>query len=197
MYSFLKWMGVLGALSIILIGCQPANKPPANQSAPPPGQRIPHTQRVKQTAPQPDRDRSPQAVADRLVQIATNVPQVRNATAISLGRYSVVGIDVDPTLDRGRVGTIKYTVAQALQEDPQGSNAIVTADVDIVQRIRELNQDIRNGRPMAGVMEELAEIVARIAPQPSKEVKKREEDPTKVNQERLNQTRNAVPPRQR
>lgn len=183
----------MGILLLTLVGCQPANQPPANESAPPRGERIPETVRVRQTAPQHRVDKSPQAVAQRMVNIAASVPQVRNATAISLGKYTIVGIDVDPTLDRGRVGTLKYTVAQALQEDPQGSRALVTADVDLVQRIRELNEDLKNGRPIGGIMEELAEIAARISPQPSKEVKKREEAPSKVNQERLNQTPDASP----
>ncbi|WP_089966886.1 YhcN/YlaJ family sporulation lipoprotein [Lihuaxuella thermophila] len=183
----------MGILLLTLVGCQPANEPPANESAPPRAERIPETVRVRQTAPEQRADKSPQAVAQRMANLAASVPQVRNATAISLGPYTIVGIDVDPTLDRGRVGTLKYTVAQALQEDPQGSRALVTADVDLVQRIRELNEDLRNGRPVGGIMEELAEIAARISPQPSKEVKKREEAPSKVNQERLNQTPDARP----
>ncbi len=188
MKGLCKRIGIAGILLLTLVGCQPANKPPANESAPPRDENIPETVKVRQTAPQNRVDKSPQAVAQRMVNIAVSVPQVQNAAAISLGKYTIVGIDVDPTLDRGRVGTVKYTVAQALREDPQGSRALVTADVDLVQRIRELNEDIRNGRPAGGIMEELAEIAARISPQPSKEVKKREEAPGKVNQERLNQT---------
>lgn len=173
-------------ITSILIGCQPANKPPANQSAPPPGQKISYTERVKQTAPEPRKNQSSQAISRRMVQIATQMPQVRNATAISVGKYTLVGIDVDPTLDRGRVGTVKYTVAQALREDPQGANALVTADVDIVQRIRELNEDLRNGRPIGGIVEELADIAGRITPQPSKEVKKKEQNKNQMNQQKLN-----------
>jgi YhcN/YlaJ family sporulation lipoprotein len=175
----------------ILAGCQQENKPPANQSAPGTNKQIPEVRRVKQTAPEPHRDRSPQAVADRLVRIATSVPHVKGANAIVIGGYTLVGIDLEPTLDRGRVGTIKYTVAEALREDPQGARALVTADTDLVQRIRELNDDIRRGRPISGLMEELAEIAARIAPLPSRETEKSEQKPDKINQERLNQSRRA------
>ena len=137
----------------LLFGCQPANKAPANESAPPPNQ--PHTQRVKQTAPPTKKTENPQAIADRMVKIATRDPQVKSATAVVAGQYTLVGINVDPALDRGRVGTIKYSVAEALQEDPQGANALVTADPDLVGRLRELNEDIQNvaacGRPSRGV----------------------------------------------
>ena len=177
--------------AVWLLGCQPANKPPANESAPSPNttQKI----RVDQTAPESRRTDRNQAVAERMVRIATSIPQVKSATAVVAGRYTIVGIDVDPTLDRGRVGTLKYSVAQALHEDPQGKNALVTADVDLVQRLRELADDMRAGRPAAGIAEELAEIAARIMPQPSKEVPRQEQPPTRLDQERLNQTPNPSP----
>ncbi|MDR6224848.1 YhcN/YlaJ family sporulation lipoprotein [Desmospora profundinema] len=177
----------------LLFGCQPANKPPVNESAPP---QTPHTQRVRQTAPEPQRNANPQAVAERLAEIATQMPQVQGATALSAGGFTIVGIDVDPTLERGRVGTVKYSVAEALKEDPQGSNALVTADVDLVQRLRELADDAQKGRPLAGLAEELSDIAARIVPQPSKQVPRQEEPPTRVEQERQNQTRQPRPPRQ-
>ena len=177
--------------AVWLLGCQPANKPPANESAPSPNttQKI----RVDQTAPESRRTDRNQAVAERMVRIATSFPQVKSATAVVAGQYTIVGIDVDPTLDRGRVGTLKYSVAQALHEDPQGKNALVTADVDLVQRLRELADDMRAGRPAAGIAEELAEIAARIMPQPSKEVPRQEQPPTRLDQERLNQTPNPSP----
>ncbi|MBA4542571.1 MULTISPECIES: YhcN/YlaJ family sporulation lipoprotein [Thermoactinomyces] len=186
----LKWIGLLAAL-LVLTGCQQENKPPANQSAPPSGKKIPQTVEVKQTAPEPKRDQSPQAKADRLAQLAMQVPNVKSASAVVMGKYTLVGIALDPTLDRGRVGTIKYTVAQALKEDPLGANALVTADPALTQRIRELSEHIRQGHPVGGLMNELAEIANRIAPQPSRETERTEQAPNKMNQERLNQSRQA------
>lgn len=92
---------------------------------------------------------------------------------------------------------MKYSVAEALKEDPQGANALVTADPDLVQRIRELSDDINKGRPLSGLTDELAEIAGRISPQPSKETRKREETPSRTDQEEQNQTRNPKPARQR
>jgi YhcN/YlaJ family sporulation lipoprotein len=194
MKTTVRLFAMLAAM-LTAAGCVTENVPPANESAPPMEKRIPETVRVKQTAPQAPRNLSPQAVADRLVEIALSVPQVSGASAIVFGRYTLVGIDVDPELDRGRVGTLKYTVAEALHEDPQGARALVTADPDLVQRIRELGDSIRRGHPVAGLMEELGEIAARIAPQPSKETERKEEPPDKLNQERLNQDRGARPRR--
>ncbi|WP_246512082.1 YhcN/YlaJ family sporulation lipoprotein [Polycladomyces abyssicola] len=190
----IRLLFIVCTIGLLTFGCQPANKPPANQAAPPPN--IPETIHVKQTAPEAGRPANPQAIARRLTQIAISQPQVRGATAVVAGRYTVVGIDIDPALDRGRVGTIKYSVAQALRKDPYGAHALVTADVDLVQRLRELSEDVRQGRPAVGVAQELAEIVNRLMPQPSKTVPKREQQNTKLNQEKIDQSPSAPSPRQ-
>jgi YhcN/YlaJ family sporulation lipoprotein len=188
MFLFPKRFIVFLAISFLLVGCQPGNKSPTKEASPTPAQKISYTERVNQTSPQPRRDQSTQATANRLVRLATSVPHVRGATAVAFGKYTLVGIDLDPKLDRGRVGTVKYAVAQALREDPQGARALVTADVDLVQRIREVANEIRNGRPVGGILDELADITSRMVPQPSKEVPKREETPTDTDQQRLKQT---------
>lgn len=112
-----------------------------------------------------------QKTSHRLVKLATGIPGVKNATAVVFGKYTLVGIDVDPSLDRSRVGTIKYSVAQALKKDPQGVNALVTADPDLNHRLRRIHQQIMKGKPLSGITDELADIAGRIAPQPSKNVR--------------------------
>lgn len=187
----------LCACSILLFGCQATNQPPANEAAPSPNVMNKERPQVKQTVPEKRQNLSPEERANRLSKLATDVPNVKGATAVVAGRYTVVGIDVDPTLDRSRVGTIKYTVAQALKEDPYGANALVTADTDIVQRLREMREDMRKGRPIRGIVEELADIAGRIIPQPSQQVEQQEQPPTQIEQEEQNQTQNAKPAKDR
>ncbi|MBG9945576.1 hypothetical protein ABD77_23325 [Brevibacillus formosus] len=170
--------------SLLLTACMSGNNPPANQAGQQP-KHATHTQRVQQTAPEPAYNQSSQATADRLAQLATRVKRVHSATAVVLGKYAVVGITVDPDLDRPEVGVIKYTVAEALKEDPQGANAVVTADPAIVQRLQEMRDDIRRGHPVAGVTEELADIVGRIIPQLPRSVQPREETPSQVKEKRM------------
>lgn len=109
--------------------------------------------------------KSGQQISKHLVELATSVPNVNDATAVVLGKYAIVGIDVNSKIDRSQVGTIKYTVAESLKKDPYGANAVVVADVDTTQRLKEMNKDIKNGRPLSGIMEELAEISGRVMPQ--------------------------------
>ena len=81
--------------------------------------------------------------ADHLASIASNIPGVRDATAVVLGKYSIVGIDVGAKLDRTRVETIKYSVAESLKHDPQGSNAVVVADLDTYELAKEFSMNLR------------------------------------------------------
>lgn len=127
---------------------------------------------------QNDENKSAQEIAERLTQLATRVDQVNDATAVVVGKYAVVGIDIDANLDRSKVGSIKYSVAEALKDDPMGANAIVTADIDTYHRLQQMAEEIRNGRPLAGVMEELADIVGRLMPQVPREVKQQEANDT-------------------
>ncbi len=177
---------LMATILIFFSGCKASNNPPGNQAAPP--QDVKKTERVPQTAAKPDRNKNPQNVARRLANLAARVPQVNDATVVIFGKYAIVGIDVNAVLDRSRVGVIKYTVAEALKDDPLGANALVTADPDIVQRLREINADLKRGHPIQGLVEELSDIVGRIIPQTSKDVQKKENPPTKENQQKLNQT---------
>ena len=107
---------------------------------------------------------SGQEIASHLVELTTSVPHVEDATAVVLGGYAFVGIDVDANMERSQVGTVKYSVLEALKDDPYGAQAVVVADPDIVQRLREIGADIENGEPIQGILNELSDITGRIMP---------------------------------
>lgn len=106
-----------------------------------------------------------QQVAERLVGLATSIPNVNDASAVVLGPYAIVGIDVNPKLERTQVGSIKYSVAESLKKDPYGAKAVVVADVDTTERLKEISSDIKKGRPIRGIMEELADVSGRLMPE--------------------------------
>lgn len=107
---------------------------------------------------------SNEEIATHLATIASDVPQVNNAAAVVAGPYAVVGIDVDKDLDRTRVGTVKYSVTEALHHDPYGKTAVVIADGDIMERLRSMGDQIQQGKPIQGIVEELSAIVGRYMP---------------------------------
>ena len=121
--------------------------------------------------PAPD---APLSVEERLEQLAKSIPDVRDAKCVIVGNTAVVGIDVSGELDRSRVGTIKFAVAEALRNDPDGMNAVVTADIDLYHRLQEIREDIAEGRAAEGIAEELADIVGRMMPQLPKDIEPRQ-----------------------
>lgn len=160
-----RWFLALLPL-LLLFGCV---KSQPNEASPS------HQVKTKQTIPEQPEIRNSGEVSAHLEHLAMSVPNVQGATCVILGNTAIVGIDVNERLDRSRVGTIKYSVAEALRKDPYGVHAVVTADIDIGQRLREIAVDIRRGRPISGFAEELADIVGRIVPQLPKDITPREE----------------------
>ncbi|WP_458123441.1 YhcN/YlaJ family sporulation lipoprotein [Paenibacillus sp. Z3-2] len=120
---------------------------------------------------------------NHLKALAKQVEGVEDANCVILGNTAVVGIDVDGELERARVGTIKYSVAEALRKDPEGVDSIVTADADVTERIKEIGEHIRQGHPISGFASELADMVGRIIPQLPKDVKVRQNPDEHVDQE--------------
>lgn len=139
------------------------------------GQRSPTDHAGEYTARSVDDDANRDStnanlVAEHLEQLAKGIQGVEGANCVVFGKYAIVGINVSETMERSRVGTVKYAVAEAFRKDPYGVDALVTADIDIAQRLREIRADMSNGRFIAGVAEELADIVGRLMPQVPREI---------------------------
>lgn len=153
-----KELVVLTMMLSLLVGCNSNATPPSNNDN---NDTTIQTQQVK---PQSITSNQDEAIA-HLEKLAKGIEGVEDAHVVIIGNNAIVGINVDPNLERSRVGTIKYSVAEAFRNDSYGVNAIVTADIDLGTRIAEIGDDIRAGRPLQGIAEELADIVGRIVPQ--------------------------------
>ncbi|MBY0599488.1 YhcN/YlaJ family sporulation lipoprotein [Bacillus bingmayongensis] len=133
-----------------------------------------------------DQNRPNEKVADHLASLASSIPGVKDATAVVVGKYAVVGIDVKAKLDRSRVESIKYSVAESLKHDPNGANAVVVADVDTYERLKQMGNQIRHGKAGEGILDELAAIVGRVMPQvPNDMIENKETNPIKENDKQL------------
>lgn len=170
----MRYSVLILTLLLVLTGCN--RNATREQSSP--SQNNHQQIKVQQTQKEDSRDiTNPQTVANRLERLAASIPQVRKATCVVIGNTAVVGIDVQGNLDRSRVGTIKYSVAEALRKDPHGVNALVTADIDLYHRLREMRKSINRGRPVAGFANEMADIIGRIIPQLPQDVNPRNNPP--------------------
>ncbi|MFD2612780.1 YhcN/YlaJ family sporulation lipoprotein [Paenibacillus gansuensis] len=162
----MKTMCAVVIILSILAGC---NKSSQNGAAPAPSHDKYYV-KTEQTIPGRPVINDSKSVSAHLESLARSVPNVKGANCVVIGNTAIVGLDIDGKLDRSRVGTIKYAVAEALRKDPYGKYAIVTADMDIAQRIREIRQDIGNGHPVQGFANELTDIIGRIMPQLPRDV---------------------------
>ncbi|WP_243735200.1 YhcN/YlaJ family sporulation lipoprotein [Paenibacillus turpanensis] len=174
---------MLLCIGLALAGC---SRNETNDASPPQSEN--YKVNTEQTAPNRIKQQmpaNPQEVTERLERLAASVPQVKSANCVVMGNTAVVGIDIEGTADRSRVGTIKYSVAEALRKDPYGVNAIVTADMDLADRIREIREDIANGKPFSGLANEMADIIGRIIPQLPQDVAP-EYDPPAMQQQGKN-----------
>ncbi|WP_238654622.1 YhcN/YlaJ family sporulation lipoprotein [Paenibacillus piscarius] len=105
------------------------------------------------------------ALKDHFEQLALRVPGVNGAHCVVINKLAVVGIDVDGALTRSRVGSVKYSVAEAIRKDPKGMRVLVTADMDLNSRLAEMGKHIGKGHPVSGFASEMADIIGRIIPQ--------------------------------
>lgn len=162
-----KFVAVILLLTIALAGCSQSPKNGASSSqAQDPNRQV----KVQQTAPQKTAIRNPQAVAERLEQIASSVPNVQSANCVVFGNTAIVGINVPPDMDRSHVGTVKLAVAEALKKDPFGADAFVTADIDMSERLRKIRNRVQAGQGFSGLADEMAAIIGRIIPQIPRDV---------------------------
>ncbi|QGH34389.1 hypothetical protein GI584_10290 [Gracilibacillus salitolerans] len=120
---------------------------------------------VKNSDPATTDDMDNQEKAQYLANLASEVPNVNDASALITNRGVIVSIDVDDDLDRSHVGSIKFSVLEALEHDPFGRKAIVVADADLHERIQGIGQKIQDGHPIEAFTEELANITGRWMPE--------------------------------
>ncbi len=119
------------------------------------------------------------ASANHLAKLATQINGVQHATVIVLGNYVVVGLTIDPTLNRHKTGNIKYDVANVIKGDPNGANAFVTSDPNLVQRLKDIRVEILDGKPIQGILQQLALVVERIMPDASSDFLKSRSNSTR------------------
>ncbi|WP_156290463.1 YhcN/YlaJ family sporulation lipoprotein [Oceanobacillus salinisoli] len=154
-------IGVLFIVTLLIItGCAQQEENNSLESEQTNDQMI----QVKNSDPKNLPELTNSEIASHLSNLASEVPEVNDAASVVAGPYTVVGIDVDKDLDRSRVGTIKYTVLEALYHDPYGKTAVVVADADVTERLRGMAEKIRQGHPVQGFVDELSAIVGRYMP---------------------------------
>lgn len=154
----------LAILSVITsFGCALPFRRPAPATPPAPERTVP-TPPARPTEPRP----GAQAAADRLKAEAEKVPGVRAAVVVIAGKTAMVGIDLEPGVDKARAEEIKKQVADRLRTtirttSPRLTTVSVTEDPDLVTRLRRIADGLATGQPISTFRRELDEITRRIS----------------------------------
>lgn len=167
-------------VSSLVLGCSPARRvdPDTNNGTrmdqngnmvPDQNNRVPRDPRMDE-----DNDRinnndrignNNEELSRRIAEIATDVDGVDNATVVVTGDTAYVGIDMDKDLENEDTDRLKERVGDRIKDRVDSIDRVyVSADVDTVERLREIGRDIRGGRPISGFLNELTEMFRRPMP---------------------------------
>lgn len=185
--SIMKYFHVLLSLFIVLnlTGCGAQNNAQSSQNE----KGTPHSVNVKNSTISEQEVLTGQETSKHLATLASDNRRVNDATAVVLGDYCIVGIDIDEDVERSEVGSIKYAVAESLKHDPYGANAVIIADPDLYARLKEVKEDVENGHPIKGILNELADISGRMMPEvPGDIIEPNKSEETEESKEQLNET---------
>lgn len=156
---------ILLITAVTLLGCRPQQRP-----APPDtnDDGIPDT-RYDNMQPNEDMDMGmneyPTDRADRIADAVENIQGVDRASVVITGDTALVGVDIDNNLAENTVNdftkTIRRTVANV---DNRIDTVLVTTDTGLYERIDNMAEDLRRGRPISYYGNEIREIMQQMTP---------------------------------
>lgn len=144
---------LLAVFLMMVAGCTTARKPEPND-----------------ITPEPDTDdgRSPselKAQAEQVRAAAEEVKGVNRAYVVVVGNIVLVGIDIAEDINDQQSNTIKEQVASQIENDPRYVEAYVTADPDLVERVRNIANGIASGKPITQFLDEISDVLQALRPE--------------------------------
>lgn len=148
---------ILGAFFISLFaGCSAQKKPEPERVTP-----------REEKAPVVDENRTQARARDAADDISRNVLNIRgvkSAYVVVMGNVALIGINITEGKQEKGVNTVKNEAAERAEADKRIVRAYVSTDPDVVARIREINENVRKGRPITDYLDEIGEIIQRMTP---------------------------------
>jgi YhcN/YlaJ family sporulation lipoprotein len=167
MRALTKWMFVMAALTLFVtsVGCAAMQRPEEGQQ----GQQ--QTRPLRDTADRmgdqarETRPAEMMRVADNIADDVARLDRIDASTVMLMGRTAYVAVMFDKDYNGGMTNKIKDQVSKRVrQTDPSVDRVFVSANPDFVSQMGDYAQDIRNGRPVAGLMDTFMEMVERTFP---------------------------------
>ena len=101
-------------------------------------------------------------IADAVVE---QVAQVKDARTVISEKMAYVSVAIDETADTAESATLKEEISQVVKKtDAEIDTVYVMEDADTFTRMKEIGEDIANGKPISGFAEELQNLFVRVTP---------------------------------
>lgn len=120
-------------------------------------------------APAPRTNQTPinnnQRIEENLAGEIVKINGVKSATVLVNNNTAYVGIDLAQNIESTKTNTLKDEVVNKVKNiEPTITTVYVSADVDVVGRLKGYVRDIRGGKPISGLVNEIEEMFRRPAP---------------------------------
>lgn len=103
-------------------------------------------------------------IADAVVK---DVAQVKDARTVISEKLAYVSVEIDNTADTAESATLKDEITEVVKKtDTEIETVYVMEDADTFTRMKEIGDDIANGKPVSGFAEELENLFVRVTPTP-------------------------------
>lgn len=150
MWRKLAFFVLLALLISSFSGC-------ASFRRPAPGPAVPQVTPGNQVQP---------TVADQIVQMVNKMTGVKASYAVVIGNLAMIGVDLKDRLNADQENQLKDRIAAEVKAKmPQLAEVWVTADPDLVVRIRDLAARIARGEPISGFFDEVNNLIQKLRPQ--------------------------------
>ncbi|PTX64933.1 YhcN/YlaJ family sporulation lipoprotein [Melghirimyces profundicolus] len=159
-----KGFVLLTALGLVVtaVGCATQNRPEESR------QRDMGTQQVRyQDRTDPGRTQVAQnmRVADNVAESVTRLDSVDSATVMVTDRTAYVGVMMEKDYNGRLTNKVKDQVSKRVRRvDPSIDRVFVSANPDFVKQLGDYARDVRNGRPVSGLMQQFSDLVERTFP---------------------------------
>lgn len=127
---------------LVCVSCASAKKPvqPAPKRTSYQSPNVRTTQPATPQPPTPTTPGVPATLADTIVNEVVKMSGVKSAHVLVVGTTAFVGVNLDRELDDKKFTTLKDTVSNKVKKFSRINEALVSADPEIVEQIRDISQ---------------------------------------------------------
>ena len=176
---FVLSIALLFVSCLIFTGCGNSN----TQQAPPANNNQTDTQNIKDSnntnntdnatnntdnnmAENTDGNSDLSARAEKIADAVVNdVAQVKDARTVISEKIAYVSVAIEKTADTAESAALKDEITQVVKKtDTEIETVYVMEDPNTFTRMKEIGEDIANGKPISGFVEELENLFVRVTP---------------------------------